>query len=139
FSRGRYDLGERSPGMRHGGWPMRICLFEQKPETLEPLSLTRPVFDLVCGITTLGDKQRLHFGSSDWGALLRPGLINLQRLRRPGVPTNDASWLQAGPLVLVNGRWLPPFAKASLPDGPCVALADGHVAYVVVNEDHVRQ
>ena len=36
---------------------MRICLFEQRSETLEPLSLTRPVFDLICGITTLGDKQ----------------------------------------------------------------------------------
>ena len=35
---------------------MRICLFEQRPETLEPLSLTRPVFDLVSG------KLKTQFG-----------------------------------------------------------------------------
>src|SRR5687767_2293694 len=37
---------------------MRVCLFEDRVETLEPLTLTRPAFDLRCGLRTLGETQR---------------------------------------------------------------------------------
>src|SRR5262245_62729046 len=36
---------------------MRLCIYEDRAELLEPLSLTRPVFDLRCGMTTLAQKQ----------------------------------------------------------------------------------
>ena len=37
---------------------MRICLFEDPGvANLEPLALTRPAFELLCGLTTLGRKQ----------------------------------------------------------------------------------
>ena len=32
---------------------MRVCLLEDRAEQLEPLTLTRPVFDLRCGIATV--------------------------------------------------------------------------------------
>ncbi len=35
---------------------MRLCIFEDRAEQLEPLSLTRPVFELRCGIA-LAAKQ----------------------------------------------------------------------------------
>src|SRR5262245_53024788 len=118
---------------------MRICLFEQRPETLTPLSLTRPVFDLLCGITSLADKQRRHFGPADWGMLVRPALANLQRLRQPAVPCNDADWLKRDSLVLVNGRWLPPLKTAQAASDPHVAVVDGEIAYVVVPAEQARR
>jgi UDP-N-acetylglucosamine diphosphorylase/glucosamine-1-phosphate N-acetyltransferase len=118
---------------------MRICLFEQRPETLAPLSLTRPVFDLLCGITSLADKQRRHFGLDDWGMLIRPALGNLQCLRQPAVPCNDADWLKRGDLVLVNGRWLPPVKSAEAVDDPHLAVVDGEIAYVVVPAEQARR
>ena len=34
---------------------MRVCLFEDRADNLEPLSLTRPVSALWCGMTSLAD------------------------------------------------------------------------------------
>ena len=49
---------------------MRLCSFEdRKVVNLEPLSLTRPAFDLLCGQTSLVNKQCRYFGASDTGAL----------------------------------------------------------------------
>ena len=56
---------------------MRVCLFEDRGALdLEPLTLTRPVFELLCGLTSLAAKQ--------CRALLRLGfrLRSLLLLRR---------------------------------------------------------
>src|SRR5205807_1760711 len=36
---------------------MRVCLFEDRAEDLDPLTLTRPTFQLLCGRSSLGCKQ----------------------------------------------------------------------------------
>ena len=37
---------------------MRVCLYEDRHALdLEPLTLTRPAFDLLCGCVSLGEKQ----------------------------------------------------------------------------------
>src|SRR4051812_25213287 len=101
---------------------MRVCLFEDRSALdLEPLSLTRPVFDLLCGQTSLAAKQFRHFGLSRRGALVRPYLADVYRLQAPEVAVNDLAWLRASPVVLVNGRWLPPAFTA----GRCAADASG--------------
>src|SRR5262249_5888334 len=111
-------------------WLMRVCLFEDRGVLdLEPLTLTRPVFELLCGLTPLGDKQRRHFASTQVGFLVRPELADLCRLRHPGTPVNDAAWLRAGPVVLVNGRWLPDSSVAPDTSKPCVGLVGGETAY----------
>ncbi|MFO0807641.1 MAG: putative sugar nucleotidyl transferase [Gemmataceae bacterium] len=112
---------------------MRVCLYEDRGAAgLEPLTTTRPVFDLFCGATSLADKQLAAFPDADAGLLVRADLADLVRLARPGVPVNDLPWLAAGPVVLVNGRWLPPTTLPALPDGPCVGLADGTVVFATV-------
>src|SRR2546422_752950 len=83
---------------------MRVCLFEDQTANLEPLSLTRPVFDLLCGQVTLATKQRRLFPSGSFGVLVRPHLAESYRLRHPETPVNDLSWLCAGPTFLLNGR-----------------------------------
>ena len=63
---------------------MRLCLVEDSAvKALEPLSLTRPVFDLLLGSRSLGQKVAHAFGV-DWnstrrGALIRPHLVAQQR------------------------------------------------------------
>jgi UDP-N-acetylglucosamine diphosphorylase/glucosamine-1-phosphate N-acetyltransferase len=117
---------------------MRICLFEDRgAELLEPLAATRPVFQLLCGQTSLGAKQLRHFAPCRAGVLLRPALAGCFRLGQPHTPVNDPDWLRAEPTVLVNGRWLPPPGPAAGLSGPCVALAGDEVAYAVVGADQL--
>ena len=52
---------------------MRICVFEDAGcAGLEPLTLTRPVFDLRCGAATLLERQLRRFAAPEVGALVRP-------------------------------------------------------------------
>ena len=81
---------------------MRICLFEDRWDQLEPLSCTRPVFELRCGISTLGEKQRHWWATRDWGACVRPVLAALVRRHYPDVPVNEYGWLLSAPMALVN-------------------------------------
>jgi UDP-N-acetylglucosamine diphosphorylase/glucosamine-1-phosphate N-acetyltransferase len=111
---------------------MHLCLFEDRAERLEPLALTRPVFDLLCGITSLADKQMRTFVPSAVGMLVRPTLATVCTLERPGVEVNDAAWLRAAPAVLINGRWLPPTAPFAMAPAPCLGVVDGQVAYAIL-------
>jgi UDP-N-acetylglucosamine diphosphorylase/glucosamine-1-phosphate N-acetyltransferase len=114
---------------------MRVCLFEdQAVAGLEPLTLTRPVFDLLCGLTPLADKQCRPFGTGPRGALVRPSLAALCRLNRPDWHVNDAAWLAGRPVILVNGRWLPAAAPPAV-SGPCVGVVGDEVAFAVVGPE----
>lgn len=119
---------------------MRVCLFEDHgAPDLEPLSLTRPVFELLCGRSSLGDKQYRHFGARQRGSLIRPHLADVFRLGAATTAVNDPAWLRAAPVVLVNGRWLPPAwgPRTALASGPCVGLANDEVAYAVLAPEHL--
>jgi UDP-N-acetylglucosamine diphosphorylase/glucosamine-1-phosphate N-acetyltransferase len=112
---------------------MRVCLFEERAETLDPLSLTRPIFELRCGLTTLGQKLLRYVSVAEWGALIRPTLQDLYRQEQPQAAVNDPDWLGQDDLLLVNGRWLPPREPFAMPAGSCVGAAVGGVAYVVLH------
>jgi UDP-N-acetylglucosamine diphosphorylase/glucosamine-1-phosphate N-acetyltransferase len=112
---------------------MRICLFEDDGVLqLEPLSLTRPVFDLLCGLSSLAAKQCRHFAPCEVGYLVRPCLADLVRLNHAGAPVNDLAWLRAEATVLVNARWLPAAGGVVDLAGPGVALVGEEVAYAVL-------
>jgi len=57
-------------------------------------------------------------------------LTYLCRIAPPEIAVNDDVWLQRGPTVLVNARWLCG-AKLTLTDGPEVGVVDDHIVYVV--------
>jgi UDP-N-acetylglucosamine diphosphorylase/glucosamine-1-phosphate N-acetyltransferase len=117
---------------------MRVCLFEDRGVAdLEPLTWTRPVFDLLCGQTSLAAKQCRAFGASAVGALVRPHLTDLCRLESPGLFVNDLGWLRAGPTVLINGRWLPSSLAVHDPSEPHLGMIDDQVAYAVLHPDHL--
>jgi UDP-N-acetylglucosamine diphosphorylase/glucosamine-1-phosphate N-acetyltransferase len=111
---------------------MRVCLFEDHGVgDLEPLTLTRPVFELLCGCTSLADKHDRYFAADDRAVLVRPALAAVAG-EQLGLPVNDSAWLAAGRTVMVNGRWLPPPPSLDDFDQPCVGLVGGEVAYAVV-------
>jgi UDP-N-acetylglucosamine diphosphorylase/glucosamine-1-phosphate N-acetyltransferase len=117
---------------------MRLCYFEDRGvATLEPLTLTRPAFELLCGQTSLGAKQTRHFAAAAVGALVRPHLADLCRAARPHVPVNDLPWLRAAATVLVNARWLPPPGPAVGLQTPSVALVGDEIAYAVLGPDRL--
>src|SRR5262245_32313425 len=117
---------------------MRVCLFEDRGVAdLEPLTSTRPAFELLCGLTPLGRKQYRYFGPCAAGALVRPHLAALCRLEHAGLPVNDPDWLRAGPVVLVNACWLPPPGPAPTLAEPCVGLVGTEVAYAVLAPDRL--
>ncbi len=120
---------------------MRVCLFEDRcAPDLEPLALTRPVFALLCGCTRLAEKQYRALAARERGMLVRDELAALCRQQHAGA-VNDERWLGAGPVVLVNGRWLPP-APPALPaglDAPCVGLVDDEVAFAVLGPEQAGE
>jgi UDP-N-acetylglucosamine diphosphorylase/glucosamine-1-phosphate N-acetyltransferase len=124
---------------------MRVCLFEDRPERLEPLSLTRPVFHLLCGRYALAEKLLRYLSprsgkTLELGVLVRPHLQDfVWPAVGPGkaaVRVNDMDWLRAGTTLFVNGRWLPE-GEVQLFGGPCVGVCDGEVAFVVVEQQQV--
>lgn len=118
---------------------MRICLYEdRRAADLYPLTLTRTPSELLCGLTTLGEKQIRHFAPEVVGRLCRPALAEWLRTREGGSPVNDPTWLRSAPTVLVNSRWLPPHGfspshRVMFADGPYIATADGEIAYAVLD------
>jgi UDP-N-acetylglucosamine diphosphorylase/glucosamine-1-phosphate N-acetyltransferase len=120
---------------------MRLCLVEDNAVAgLEPLTLTRPVFDLILGGSTLGAKIAQAFGIGVGplrrGTVIRPYLKAVQRARDPHTAVNDRDWLARGQVIVANGRWVPP-ADFAVPDAhsPWLGLCDGQPACALVGPD----
>jgi UDP-N-acetylglucosamine diphosphorylase / glucose-1-phosphate thymidylyltransferase / UDP-N-acetylgalactosamine diphosphorylase / glucosamine-1-phosphate N-acetyltransferase / galactosamine-1-phosphate N-acetyltransferase len=115
---------------------MRLCTFEDaRVVALEPLASPRPAFDLRCGLTTLLEKHVRAIRPTAVGAFVRPYLNRLTSQEHPYLTINESAWLLAGPIVLVNARWVPP-PRFQLPnDGPFVAVQGDEVAYAVLAPD----
>jgi hypothetical protein len=118
---------------------MRVCVFEGGGfGDLAPLSLTRPVFDLRCGATTLRERQARWFGAQGVSALVPLDRAALSRLVCPDVELTDPAAPLQGPIALVNARWLPPSAVAAVPPERGVYLTAGEVAYAVLSAADAR-
>ncbi len=129
---------------------MRTYLFEDEAESLEPLTLTRPVFELRCGLATLAAKQARHFATgpgerrgvsptcdvaSAAAVFLRPHLAEIYRQENAGISVNEPAHSSTDSMVLVNGRWLPATQPASAPTSPYLGLVDDEIAYVVLGPE----
>jgi UDP-N-acetylglucosamine diphosphorylase / glucose-1-phosphate thymidylyltransferase / UDP-N-acetylgalactosamine diphosphorylase / glucosamine-1-phosphate N-acetyltransferase / galactosamine-1-phosphate N-acetyltransferase len=116
---------------------MHVCLYEDAVVAdLEPLTLTRPVFELLCGLTTLGAKQRRFAGSTSASVLIRPHLAEVHRLTSPNTFVfGSGEERRSEPTLLINGRWLPPLHPRCTASTPCVGLVADEVAYVLVDPD----
>jgi UDP-N-acetylglucosamine diphosphorylase / glucose-1-phosphate thymidylyltransferase / UDP-N-acetylgalactosamine diphosphorylase / glucosamine-1-phosphate N-acetyltransferase / galactosamine-1-phosphate N-acetyltransferase len=87
---------------------MRVAFVEDsKAGNFHPLTLARPVFELVCGQYSLRERIVRHCGVSEWGVFVREHLADSYREAHPEAHVNDFVWLSEATTVVVNGRWLP--------------------------------
>src|SRR3954452_17862772 len=120
---------------------MRLCLVEDNAVAgHEPLTLTRPVFDLMLGGGTLASKVTRAFGVGPGpqrrGAVIRPYLAPIQRQRDPHTAVNDRDWQARRPVVVGSCRCVPP-AGFVPPDPPrsWLGLCDGQPACALVGPE----
>ncbi len=87
---------------------MRILFFEDSlTENLNPVALLRPVFELICGRDSLRRRIQRWFPTAEFGAWVRSWLADAYSEQQPEFFVNDSAWLKRGPVLLINGRWLP--------------------------------
>lgn len=120
---------------------MRLCLVEDHAVVgLEPLTLTRPAYDLVLGSSSLGAKLARAFGiglgPARRGVVVRPHLAAMTRERDTRTVVNDRDWLGRGPVIVANARWVPP-SNFTPPDdgGAWLGLCEGQPACALVGPE----
>ena len=120
---------------------MRLCLVEDHAVAgLEPLTLTRPAFELLLGASPLGAKLARALGVGPGprrrAAVVRPYLAPLLRAADPHAVVNDPDWLARAPAFVANARWVPP-AGFAVPDAhaPWVGTCDGRPALASIGPD----
>ena len=119
---------------------MRLCLVEDDAVAdLEPLTLTRPAFELRLGCDTLGARIGRAFGlgprAGERGAIVRSSLAS--SLVHDGLAVNDRGWLAGGHVLVANSRWIPPagFVAPEL-GGSWVGYCQGDPACAWVGPEH---
>ena len=86
---------------------MRICIFEDEGyESLYPLSLTRPVFELRCGQITLRERILRSFPGEKISYFMRDYLVPIFQKNKRGVSVNETDVLKNKDTLFINGRWL---------------------------------
>jgi UDP-N-acetylglucosamine diphosphorylase/glucosamine-1-phosphate N-acetyltransferase len=87
---------------------MRIVLFEDHlAEQLSPVTLLRPTFEVLCGRESLRKRLQRWFPTAEFGAVVRPWLKDVYSEFQPDIRVNQPDWIAEGPILAINGRWLP--------------------------------
>jgi UDP-N-acetylglucosamine diphosphorylase/glucosamine-1-phosphate N-acetyltransferase len=83
---------------------MQICIFEDiNYANFEPLMFSRPVYDLICGMTSLKEKILRSYGKVKYSLHCRPYLNDIVKKGNPGIPVNKIDDDQC---LFINGRLL---------------------------------
>ena len=114
----------------------RVALFEDsRADQLRPLTLTRPVFELLSGLQTNRERVLRQLATTDWCAFCRADLAETYREAHPGIAVNDERAAGQGPVLFVNGRYIPAAgALANAAANEAGYLGDT-LCYVTVNPD----
>lgn len=85
---------------------MQICIFEDINYTnFEPLVFSRPVYDLVCGITSLKEKILRSYGDLKYSLHCRPYLADVVMKENPAALINK---IEDDHCLFINGRIIAP-------------------------------
>lgn len=85
---------------------MQICIFEDvNYSNFEPMVFTRPVYDLLCGSTTLKDKIIRSYGDVKVSLHCRPYLKELVQKANPNLLINK---IEDAECLFINGRIIAP-------------------------------
>ncbi|MCK4261504.1 hypothetical protein KAX00_00180 [bacterium] len=86
---------------------MRLVIFEdEKYDQLYPLSLTRAVFELKCGITSLAEKIRRTYPANEISYFVRDYIAPTLKKRHPSDSVNDIGSIGNDDVLIINGRCL---------------------------------
>ena len=99
---------------------MRLILLDRLTERrfhFYPLALCRPIWELRCGMSTLGEKLVGKLGATDVACFVPPYMAEAYSARCAW-PVNDAAMLRGEDLLLVSGRLKPEALDAMDPAGP---------------------
>ncbi len=85
-----------------------IFFFEdQFCDRFAPIALTRPVFELICGATSLRDRITRSLGITRWGASLRPHLNAVYQQEHAEHVVTKIDAVHEQMVLCINGRWIP--------------------------------
>ncbi|KPJ63128.1 MAG: hypothetical protein AMS15_01620 [Planctomycetes bacterium DG_23] len=85
---------------------MQVYVFEDEGASrLYPLTLTRPVFELKCGATSLLEKIKRSLPHAEIHLYIRDYLAPVFK-NKLALPVNDLSKIGNGDALFINGRWL---------------------------------
>ena len=121
---------------------MRLVLLDlasDKRMNFYPLALCRPIWELRCGMTTLGEKLVAKLAAKDMACFVPPYMAEVYRAQTRW-PVNDVATLRGDDLLLVSGR-----VKAgamSLPlAGPSQAVfaADGECLFARITKEDLAK
>ena len=121
--------------------PMRILLYEGlQTENLSPVALVRPVFELVCGRDCLRRRLQRWFPTAEFGVWIRSWLKESYAEEQPEIKVNDRDWLRKGPVLLINGRWLPERRLNALDFlNHRAGYIDGHPAWILGDGEELAE
>lgn len=121
---------------------MRLILVDlpsPKRRDFDPLGLSRPIWELRCGMTSLGQKLVAKTKAVDVACFVPPYMAEAYKARTAW-PVNDRSTLCGDDLLVVSGR-----VKAATfcvePSGPSQAAfeADGELLFARIARDDLRK
>lgn len=119
---------------------MRVAFFEDEDAAdLHPLTLTRPLYEVICGQYSNRERVIRQLHASAWGAFLRDYLAETYRETQPEAHVNDFNWLSGGETLLVNGRWLPDVDALRQIDRADVGILDETVVYLTITPTEAAQ
>jgi UDP-N-acetylglucosamine diphosphorylase / glucose-1-phosphate thymidylyltransferase / UDP-N-acetylgalactosamine diphosphorylase / glucosamine-1-phosphate N-acetyltransferase / galactosamine-1-phosphate N-acetyltransferase len=117
---------------------MRLAFFEdRRVEGLAPLTLLRPACEVLCGQWSLRERAVRTLGPVEWGLFARPYLSETYCEAHPEAVVNDLRWLQRGPTLLLNSRWVCDAAELAAIRPDETGIVDGEVAFVTVDPAEV--
>ena len=109
-------------------------LSERDRRNFHPLTLCQPLWDLHCGMTTLGEKLAAAHGVENVACFVPPYLADVCREHTPW-PVNEAPSLQGDDLIIASGR-VKPAALDLMAGGPSRVVLDdlGDVLLARINQ-----
>ncbi len=121
---------------------MRLILIDRptpKRINFYPLALCRPIWELRCGMTTLGQKLVTKLATRDVACFVPPYLAEVYRTQTAW-PVNDAAGLAGDDLMIVAGH-VKATELAIAPVGPSQVVldADGEVLVARINQADLRR